>query len=173
MSSSDWLAELGLELNPDKTAIVYCKDANRKGSYEHEQFDFLGYRFRPRLAKNRRGQFFVGFLPAISDTAAKEIRHQIKRWRLHLHSDMELEELATFVNPIVRGWINYYGRFYLSRLVRSLRQIDEYLIRWARQKYKRLRTSLRRTLRWLRGVKRHSPTLFAHWSQTRTALPAR
>ncbi len=76
MSSSDWLAELGLELDPDKTAIVYCKDANRKGSYEHEQFDFLGYRFRPRLAKNRRGQFFVGFAPAISDTAAKEIRRQ-------------------------------------------------------------------------------------------------
>ena len=137
------LAELGLELNPDKTAIVYCKDANRKGSYEHEQFDFLGYRFRPRLAKNRRGQFFVGFAPAISNTAAKEIRHQIKRWRLHLHSDMELEELATFVNPIVRGWINYYGRFYPSRLVRSGRQIDEYLIRWARQKYKRLRTNTR------------------------------
>ena len=166
------LAELGLELHPDKTAIVYCKDANRKGSYEHEQFDFLGYRFRPRLAKNRRGQFFVGFLPAISDTAAKEIRRQIKRWRLNLHSDTDLEGLATFVNPIVRGWINYYGRFYPSWLFRSLRQIDEYLIRWARQKYKRLRTSLRRALKWLRGVKRHSPALFAHWSWMRTVLPA-
>ena len=106
------LAQLGLELHPDKTAIVYCKDANRKGSYEHEQFDFLGYRFGPRLAKNRRGQFFVGFLPAISNTAAKEIRRQIKRWRLNLHSDTDLEGLATFVNPKVRGWINYYGRFY-------------------------------------------------------------
>ena len=125
------LAELGLELHPDKTAIVYCKDANRKGFYEYEQFDFLGYRFRPRLAKNRRGQFFVGFAPAISNTAAKEIRHQIKRWRLHLHSDMELEELATFVNPIVRvcdQWAKSVGecrltpRSHLSvrrRLVRS------------------------------------------------------
>ncbi|WP_367280704.1 group II intron maturase-specific domain-containing protein [Ferrimicrobium sp.] len=103
----------------------------------------------------------------------KEIRHKIKRWRLHLRSDMELEELVTFVNPIVRGWINYYGRFYPSRLVRSLRQVDEYLIRWARQKYKRPRTSLRRTLRWLRGVKRHSPILFAYSSWTHTALPAR
>ena len=164
------LAQLDLELHPDKTAIVYCKDANRKGSYEHEQFDFLGYRFGPRLAKNRRGQFFVGFLPAISNTAAKEIRHQIKRWRLNLRSDTDLEGLVTFVNPKVRGWINYYGRFYPSRLFRSLKQIDEYLIRWARQKYKRLCTSLRLALRWLREVKRHSPALFAHWSWVRTVL---
>ncbi|WP_143146407.1 hypothetical protein [Ferrithrix thermotolerans] len=77
--------------------IAYCQDANRKGSCEHEQLDFLGYRFRPRLAKNRRCRFFVGFAPAISDTAAKEIRHQIRRWRLHLHSDIELVQLATFV----------------------------------------------------------------------------
>ena len=97
------LSQVGLELNSTKTRIVYCKDANRTGSAEHEQFDFLGYTFRPRLAKNKHGQFFVGFLPAVSDKAAKAIRQEIRRWRLNVHSDKALSDLASFVNPIVRG----------------------------------------------------------------------
>ncbi len=157
------MADVGLELHPDKTKIVYCKDANRKGSYEHEQFDFLGYRFRPRLARNRSGQFFVSFLPAISNAVIKAIGQKIRGWRLNLHSDKSLTDLAGFINPILRGWINYYGRFYPSRLFRTLKRIDEYIIRWARRKYKRLRTSIWRASNWLRGVKRHSPALFAHW----------
>ena len=158
------MAQVGLELHPDKTRIVYCKDANRTGSAEHEQFSFLGYTFRPRLAKNHRGQHFVGFLPAISNDAAKAIRQEIRRWRISVHSDKSLQDIASFVNPIVRGWCNYYGRFYKSWLYRSLRQINEYLIRWARRKFKRLRTSVRRAWRWLHGVQRRAPTLFAHWA---------
>jgi len=158
------LSQVGLELNSTKTRIVYCKDANRTGSAEHEQFDFLGYTFRPRLAKNKHGQFFVGFLPAVSDKAAKAIRQEIRRWRLNVHSDKALSDLASFVNPIVRGWCNYYGRFYKSRLYRSLGRINDYLVRWARRKFKRLRTSSRRAWRWLRGVQRRAPTLFAHWA---------
>ena len=157
------LADVGLELHSDKTKIVYCKDANRKGSYSHEQFDFLGYRFRPRLARNRYGQFFVSFVPAISNAAIKAIGQKIRAWRLNVHSDKSLTDLAGFINPILRGWITYYGRFYPSRLFRTLKRIDEYIIRWARRKYKRLSTSLWRALKWLRGVKRHSPALFAHW----------
>jgi len=158
------LTTVGLELHPDKTHVVYCKDANRTGSYEHERFTFLGFTFRPRLAKNRRGQHFVGFLPAISDDAGKAIRQQIRSWRINVHSDKSLSDLASFVNPIVRGWCNYYGRFYKSWLYRSLRRINEYLVRWARRKFKRLRTSARRAWRWLRGVQRRSPELFAHWA---------
>jgi RNA-directed DNA polymerase len=157
------LSQVGLELNSTKTRIVYCKDANRTGSAEHEQFSFLGYTFRPRLAKNNRGQHFVGFLPAVSDEAAKVIRQEIRRWRLNVHSDKALSDLASFVNPIVRGWCNYYGRFYKSRLYRSLGRINDYLVRWARRKFKRLRTSSRRAWRWLRGVQRRAPALFAHW----------
>jgi RNA-directed DNA polymerase len=160
---SQRMADVGLELHLDKTRIVYCKDANRKGSYECEQFDFLGYRFRPRLARNRSGQFFVGFLPAISNAAIKAIGQKIRDWRLNMHSDKSLTDLAGFINPILRGWINYYGRFYPSRLFRTLKRIDEYIIRWARRKYKRLSTSIWRALKWLRDVKRHSPSLFAHW----------
>ena len=158
------MAQVGLELHPDKTRIVYCKDANRTGSAEHEQFSFLGYTFRPRLAKNHRGQHFVGFLPAISNDAAKAIRQEIRRWRISVHSDKSLQDIVSFVNPIVRGWCNYYGRFYKSWLYRSLRQINEYLVRWARRKFKRLRTSVRRAWRWLHGVQRRAPTLFAHWA---------
>lgn len=100
------MAQVGLELHPDKTRIVYCRDSNRTGSYEHEQFTFLGYTFRPRRSKGKRG-WFVGFLPAVSNDAAKGVRTEIKRWRLHLRSDLSLKDLADWVNPVVRGWVAY------------------------------------------------------------------
>ena len=161
---AEQMAEVGLELHPDKTHVVYCKDANRTGSAEHEQFTFLGYTFRPRLAKNRCGQHFVGFLPAICNDAGKAIRQEIRSWRINVHSDKSLEDIASFVNPIVQGWCNYYGRFYKSWLYRSLRRINEYLVRWARRKFKRLRTSARRAWRWLHDVQRRARGLFAHWA---------
>jgi RNA-directed DNA polymerase len=114
------MAQLGLEIHPAKTRIVYCRDANRRGSHEHERFDFLGYTFRPRIAVGRGGVIFTSFCPAVSDDAAKAIRRQIKRWRLHLHSTHTLSDLARAINPIVRGWLGYYGRFYRSKLIVSL-----------------------------------------------------
>jgi RNA-directed DNA polymerase len=118
---------------------VYCKDSNRKGSHEHERFDFLGYTFRPRLARSGAGEKFVSFIPAVSDDAAKAIRRRVKRWRLHLWSDQDLADLAREINPTVRGWINYYGRFYRTELIQALQHINVYLIRWAMRKHKRLR----------------------------------
>ena len=158
------LAQVGLELNADKTRIVYCKDSNRRSSHEHERFDFLGYTFRPRLARNRAGGLFVSFCPAVSDGAAKEIGRTIKRWRLHLWSGKTLTDLAREINPIVRGWINYYGCFYKSRLILLLRHIDEYLVRWAMRKYKPLRRHRTRARSFLANVAIREPTLFAHWS---------
>jgi RNA-directed DNA polymerase len=159
------LAECRLLLNPDKTRIAYCKDSQRSGSHEHESFDFLGYTFRPRQAVSRKtGRSFVSFLPAISDNAAKSKRQQIRSWRLHRRTDLDLGDIAAFINPIVRGWINYYGRFYRSELTDSvLRQIDEYLIRWAMWKYKRMRRSRRRAAAFLGRIARSNPGLFAHW----------
>ncbi len=157
------MAHVGLELHPGKTRIVYCKDDNRKGSHEHEQFDFLGYTFRRRTVRSRTGKLFNGCAPAVSDAAAKQIRRQIRCWRLHMRTDRSLAELARWVNPIVQGWINYYGHFYKSRLHPVLRTINDYLNRWAQQKYKRLRGHLSRTWRWLAGVTRRAPALFAHW----------
>jgi RNA-directed DNA polymerase len=158
------LAQVGLELNLDKTRIVYCKDSNRIGSHEHERFTFLGYTFRPRLAKSRSGEFFVSFCPAVADDAAKTIRHSIKHWRLHLWSGQTLADIALAINPIVRGWINYYGRFYRTRLVQTLRRIDAYLVRWAMRKYKRLRKHPTRTWRLLAAIAAREPNLFAHWT---------
>jgi RNA-directed DNA polymerase len=156
------LAQVGLELNLDKTRIVYCKDANRIGSHEHERFTFLGYTFRPRRARGR-GELFVNFLPAVSDDAAKEIRGTIKRWRLHLWSGKALDDLAREINSTVRGWINYYGLFYRSELIRSLSPINDYLVRWAMRKYKRLRRRHRRARRLLAAVAARQPGLFVHW----------
>ncbi len=157
------LAQVGLELNLDKTRIVYCKDSNRTGSHEHEQFTFVGYTFRPRRARNRSGALFVSFAPAVSDVAAKAIGRRIKRWRLHLRSGQTLADLAEAINRIVWGWINFYGRFYRSELISLLRVIDEYLVRWAMRKYKRLRGRPTRAWSFLASVARREPGLFAHW----------
>jgi RNA-directed DNA polymerase len=157
------MAQVGLELHPDKTRIVYCKTENRHGSHEHEQFDFLGYTFRQRPARSRTGDVFVGFSPAVSNDAAKAIRQQIRGWRLHLRSDLSLEDLARMVNPMLRGWINYYGHFYKTGLYPTFRNFNGYLFRWAQKKYKRLRGHTWRTWRWLQSIARRDPTLFAHW----------
>jgi RNA-directed DNA polymerase len=163
------MADCQLELSADKTLIVYCKDSNRKGSYEHERFDFLGYTFRPRAAKRKNGELFTSFLPAASDDAAKKIRHTIRRWRIHLWSGTHLTEIAREINQVVRGWINHYGRFYPTRLAESLRRIDEYLVRWAMRKYKRLKGHRKRAWAFLANVFAREPKLFAHWRVVRAS----
>jgi RNA-directed DNA polymerase len=157
------LAQVGLELHPDKTRIVYCKDADRGGSYEHTKFTFLGYEFRPRLAKNKFGKHFVSFLPAVSTDAMKAMGQQIRSWHLAWRSDKSLNDLARMFNSIVQGWINYYGRFYKSRLLYFLRRLNRHLARWACRKYKRLTRRERRAMSWLGEIARRSPQLFAHW----------
>ncbi len=162
------MAGCHLELNQEKTRIVYCKDSNRTGSHEHERFDFLGYTFRHRRARNGRGQLFRSFLPAVSEGAAKAIRRTIRRWRIHLWTGTSLSDIAQECNAIVRGWINYYGRFYPSELSRFLKRIDEYLVRWAVRKLKRLKGRRRRGWQLLADVSAREPELFAHWRLTRT-----
>jgi len=157
------MAQVGLELHPDKTRIVYCKDSGRKGSHEHERFTFLGYTFRPRDARSKHGNRFASFSPGVSDDAAKRIRADIRGWRLHRRSDLALGDLARMINPVVQGWITYYGRFYKSAMYPSLQRINEYLIRWAMRKYKRLYGRVTAAWRWLEGVAQREPHLFAHW----------
>ena len=156
-------AGCGLQLHPEKTRIVYCQDSNRTGSAEHERFDFLGYTFRPRLAVSKAGEWFVSFAPAGSRDARKAVGTTIRAWRINRRSQRTLEEFATMANPVVRGWLNYYGRFYRSELAPVLRRINTYLVRWAMGKYKRLRGSRRRARAWLVAVARRQPDLFAHW----------
>jgi group II intron reverse transcriptase/maturase len=161
------LAQVGLELNLDKTRIVYCEDSDRRGSHEHEQFTFLGYTFRPRLARSKTGKKFVSFLPAVSEDAAKRMRRTVKRWRLHLRSGSTLADLAREINPTVRGWITYYGRFYRTELIQTLKLINQYLMRWAMRKYKRLRGHPRRAQRFLSVIAERDRGLFAHWTIAR------
>jgi RNA-directed DNA polymerase len=155
--------QVGLTLHPDKTRIVYCKDADRRDAHEVTSFTFLGYEFRPRLAKSRTGHHFVSFLPAVSTDAKKAMRAEIRFWRLHRRSYTTLDGLARMVNSIVQGWINYYGRFYRSELLHFLRRFNNYLVRWATRKYKRLRRRPRRAMAWLAEIAQRSPQLFAHW----------
>jgi RNA-directed DNA polymerase len=157
-------AECRLQLHPQKTKVVYCNDANRPGKYPEHCFDFLGYTFRPRSAQNRDGRRFVSFLPAVSNKAAKRMRLSVRRWRLHRRNDLELEEIAAWVRPILSGWVRYYGRFYPSKLRTELRTIDAFIVRWAIRKYKRFRGHTKAVWEWWRSLKRRNPNLFAHWT---------
>jgi hypothetical protein len=156
------LGVLGLELHPEKTKVVFCQDANRPGEAGHTSFDFLGYTFRGRLAKGRRG-YFVSFAPAISATARKAIGQKARAWHLNRRSGTDLSGLAEEIDPQVRGWIGYYGAFYRSELYSLARHIDEHLVRWAMQKFKRLRGKAAKARAWLDAVRQHQPRLFAHW----------
>lgn len=157
------LKECGLELHPEKTKIVYCKDSDRKGSYENESFDFLGYTFRPRLSKNKYGKMFVNFSPAMSKRAANKIRKEIRSWVLHLRSDKSITDLARMFNAKVQGWINYYGRYYKSAMYPILRNIERFLARWVMRKYKRYQHHKQRARFWLGRVRKREPKLFVHW----------
>jgi group II intron reverse transcriptase/maturase len=156
-------AECHLELHPQKTRVVYCKDDDRRGTYPDHSFDFLGYTFRPRRSKNRWGKFFISFTPAVSNKAAKAMRSTLRSWALHNRSDKSLEDLARMFNPVIQGWINYYASFYKSALYPTLRHVDQVLARWAERKYKKLHGHLRRARHWLARVARTQPRLFAHW----------
>lgn len=161
------MEEIGLRLHPDKTKIVYCKDSHRRGSHEHISFTFLGFTFRPREAVNgKTGRHFTSFLPAISPEALKAASNRLRELRIHRRSDLSLNDLAGWLNPIIAGWMNYYGRYYRSALYPLLRRVSLYLRRWAGRKYKRLRT-YKRFERWWTGILEREPGLFAHWQWVR------
>ena len=163
MAIEERLAQCRLEVNPEKTKIVYCRDGKRKEDWPDDKFDFLGYTFRPRRAKSREGRYFIGFLPAVSNKAAVSMRREMKRWKLHLWSSRSIKELADMFNPIIRGWLNYYGRYYKSALSDVFRHLNLILVRWAMRKYKKLRGRWRRAVAWIRNVKERETGLFAHW----------
>ena len=157
------LEEWGLTLHPEKTKVVYCQDDNRKEDYPDTKFTFLGYEFRARRVRNeRKGNIFVGFTPAVSPKAQKGIRQTIRSWRIGVRTPMTLEAIAEMVNPVVSGWINYYGKYHRSALRPVLRQLDLSLVKWAMRKYKRHHRRLVYTLRWLDQIARERP-IMAHW----------
>jgi len=158
----DRMAEVGLRLHPTKTRIVYCKDGKRRGEYSATSFTFLGFTFRARAARDGNGEMFTSFLPAVSKDALKKMSAQVRSWRLHLRTGHTFAELARKTNPIVRGWMQYYGTFYRTELYPLLRRINHYLMRWVRKKYRRVRTFKKFHKRWKQVTARY-PLMFAQW----------
>lgn len=153
--------ECGLELHPDKTKIIYCKDDRRPREYKHTSFDFLGYTFRPRRARGRFG-FFVGFTPGVSNQATKSIRDRVRKANIHRQVDKKIGQIAELWNPVIRGWINYYGRFYRSALYPTLNHFNRVLERWVRRKYRQYKHNPKAAKRWLGRTYAEQPSLFAH-----------
>jgi group II intron reverse transcriptase/maturase len=164
------LRRFGLNLHPEKTRIVYCKQEGRGRDYPVTEFTFLGFTFRRRAARLRDGRLKVGFLPAVSKQAKTSMARTIRNWQLGRWTALSFQEIATMINPVVAGWINYYGRFYKSELIRFLEQrINPFLVKWATRKYKRFRRAKGRARRKLAEIASAYPAMFAHWQHG--ALP--
>jgi RNA-directed DNA polymerase len=158
-------ADIGLQLHPDKTRIVYCKDDRRRLDYKQVTFTFCGYAFRPRKAWDKtRRRARTGFLPAVAPGKLADMSRKAASWRLHRRTTWNLDDLAEEVNPALRGWLNYFTAFYPSAVNPIGKRVDRHLMRWARRKYKRLERSEDRARAWLRGVRKRAPNMFAHWS---------
>jgi RNA-directed DNA polymerase len=158
------LAECQLEMHPTKTRIVYCKDDRRKGSYPNVKFDFLGYEFRPRAVwGTQSGRVFCGFTPAVSPSALNTMRTKIRDLNIRRRTQVSLAAIAEEINPLLRGWIGYYGRYAPTALGPMLRYVNLTLMAWAMRKYKRLRTRRTRTARFLQRLVRVHASLFVHW----------
>jgi RNA-directed DNA polymerase len=160
------LAECHLEMHPTKTKIVYCKDGRRKGKYPNRSFDFLGYCFRPRLVKNsRRGTLFWSFTPAVSRAALTEMRQKIRETNFRNRTQIALGDIARGLNPLLRGWVEYYGRYNPSALYPVFRQVNRTLVAWAMRKYKHLAGHRTRASLFLESIAEKNPRLFAHWQK--------
>lgn len=157
------MEEWGLQIHPDKTRIVYCKDVDRQGEYEQVSFDFLGFTFRPRLSRNKVGKVFVNFTPAVSKDALKALREKARKYKMHLRCDKTLEDLSNMFGPSLRGWVNYYSHFCKSAMYPTLEHINRILVKWVMRKHKRFRRKYYEARNWLGEVARREPRLFAHW----------
>jgi RNA-directed DNA polymerase len=156
------MKECKLEIHPEKTAIIYCKDVNRKEEHDNTSFDFLGYTFRTRVSRNRNGQYFASFSPAVSKRARKAFRDNIRDIRKG-SSHKSLEQMAKEMNPVLRGWANYFGCFRPSEMRNELIKVNLALVCWAIRKYKGLKRHKSEALHWLGRCAKTRPDLFYHW----------
>ena len=156
--------ECGLELHPDKTKIVYCKDGKRKGKYPNKEFNFLGYTFRSRECKNpRTNELFESFTPAVSKAVLKSMRVRTRRSGVRNRTELDLNGIAKWFNPILQGWLNYYGRYARSAMYPMARHFNLTLVAWAMKKYRHLRNKRTKAAIFVERIARKQPQLFAHW----------
>lgn len=155
-----------LELHPTKTKIVYCKDGRRKGQYPQTKFDFLGYTFRRRVVKNKkRNTLFLSFNPAVSNAALKSMRAETRKRRIRNRTELELSGIAEMYNPVLRGWVHYYGRYYPSALDPMLGHFNLTLVAWAMRKYKNLKGHKTKAANFLQEIAGREQGLFPHWKK--------
>jgi RNA-directed DNA polymerase len=153
-----------LELHPDKTKIVYCKDDNRRKTYPETKFVFLGYEFRCREVRNTKNdEVFRSFTPAVSKTAVKLMRAKIRNSNIRKRTDLSLDDIAKEYNPILRGWLNYYGKYNRSSMYSVLRHFNKTLVTWAMRKFKKLKGRRIRAGNFLIEIAKRQPLLFEHW----------
>ena len=158
--------ECGLELHPEKTKIIYCKDASRKDYYPKTSFTFLGYEFRQRRSYHRRTQkVFQNFSPAVSRTSMKSMRQSIRRSKIRHRSDLNLQDIAKWYNPILNGWIEYYGHYYKSALNPVMIYFNTTLMAWSMSKYKKLKGHKTKASLFIKNIQRKAPHLFSHWKK--------
>ena len=142
---------------------MYCQDVNRQNKYPVVQFTFLGYTFRPRKTVDKYGRVYVNFSPAVSRAALKAMCQTVRGWHVQLKCDKELRDLVTLFGPILRGWSNYYGRFYASAMKPLWRSVNAYLVRWMQRKYKRLARGVTRASWALGRLAERASCSFVHW----------
>lgn len=157
--------ECSLEIHPDKSGIIYCKDKNRKFEFERISFDFLGYTFRSRRCVDKQGLVHPNFLPAISRESKKEIIREIRSWHIHLRSDKSIAEISNSFGPVLKGWFNYYGRFYPTGMNCIWYHFNWYIMRWVQGKYKRFAKHKTRAFKYVNSLATENPRMFIHWQR--------
>lgn len=158
------LHECKLELHPTKTKIVYCQDKDRRKEYAVKEFDFLGYTFRKVWIKDRLGRLQMNFIASVSKKAEQALKDKVKALEIHTRTGSKIEMIAEMLNPILRGWMNYFGKFNRSAMKRALDCVQRRLTKWAMCKYKNFRGHRRRAEEWLKQIKEREPNMFAHWA---------
>ena len=148
-----------LELHPEKTRIVYAGKKNDFDDRKHKlsrKFTFLGYDFKPREWKGK-----LVFTPAVSKSALKMMNLKLKVLKLGSKTQEDIEHVVKLLNPIVRGWITYYGKTRRSALYKLADYVDKRIVKWIMKKHKIRQHG--KAWKFLKEMKRTTPKLFYHW----------
>ncbi len=152
-----------LELHPDKTRIVHCTSDRFPNKAKFNEFTFLGYTFRCRFAKSKSENFFRAFTPAVSKEASKAFRMKINDCRLN-HGIGSIEILADAVNPVIRGWMNYFMPYGKREAIKSLDYVNQSLVRFVMRFYKKKAGNKQKAWHFIAILQKQCPDLFYHWT---------
>lgn len=155
-----------LNLHPAKTKIVFCPSTRRKTPQgEAQQFDFLGFTFRPRKVVTRSGKISFGFLPGISVKSTKRIVEHLRSLKINAWSNRSLTHLSKALGPMIRGWLQYYGKVSRYGMTTLFYRVNARIIKWAYRKFRRFKKikSLYAAKKWIQSIAKSYKYLFPHW----------